>query len=87
VDPAVLVKLALVLAVRADGEAARSLKRLIAAQEAASRGQAGDPASHTADIVALTRLVVLTLDEIGRLTTADLFNRLLGGRVSRPAPY
>jgi transposase len=49
-----------------------NLKRLLAAQDAASRSQTSDPAAHTTEILTLTRLLLATLDEIGRLTTTDL---------------
>lgn len=49
-----------------------NLKRLLAAQDAASRGQTTDPAANTAAIFALTRFLLATLREIGRLTTTDL---------------
>ena len=49
-----------------------NLKRLLAAQDAASRGQTSDPAAHTTEILTLTRLLFATLDEIARLTTTDL---------------
>ena len=49
-----------------------NLKRLLAAQDAASRGQTSDPAANTAAILALTRFLLATLREIGRLTTTDL---------------
>ena len=49
-----------------------NLKRLLAAQDAASRGQTSDPAAHTTEILTLTRLLFATLNEIARLTTTDL---------------
>ena len=49
-----------------------NLKRLLTAQDAASRGQTSDPAAHTTEILTLTRLLLATLDEIARLTTTDL---------------
>jgi hypothetical protein len=48
-----------------------NLKRLLSAGQAAAAGQTGDPTARTAAILSLTRLLVATLDEIGRLTTAD----------------
>jgi transposase len=48
-----------------------NLKRLLRAGEAATAGHTGDPATRTAAIRNLTRLLVRTLNEIGRLTAAD----------------
>jgi transposase len=49
-----------------------NLKRLLAAQDAAKRGQTSDSAARADDIRALTRLLLFTLCEIGHLTTTDL---------------
>lgn len=48
-----------------------NLKRLLAAADAAPSGQAGAAAGRLAAIVVLTRLLIRTLDEIGRRTAAD----------------
>jgi transposase len=48
-----------------------NLKRLLAAGQADSDGQTGDPGTRTAAIRSLTSLLVATLNEIDRLTTAD----------------
>lgn len=49
-----------------------NLKRLLAAGQADTDGQTGDPGTRPAAIRALTGLLVATLAEIDRLTTADL---------------
>ncbi len=49
-----------------------NLKRLIAAHDAASGSQTGDPSARTADIATLTRVLLLVLQEISRLKTTDL---------------
>ncbi len=49
-----------------------NLKRLLAAHDAAERRKTNDTATRADDIRALTRLLLVTLDEIGHLTTTDL---------------
>ena len=48
-----------------------NLKRLLNAADATAGAQTGDPTSRAATIRALTALLTTTLDEIGRLKTAD----------------
>lgn len=48
-----------------------NLKRLLTAGQASAHGQASDPGTRPAAIRILTRLLVATLTEIDRLTTAD----------------
>ena len=48
-----------------------NLKRLLNAADAATGGQTGDPATAAATTPTLIALLTTTLDEIGRLTTAD----------------